>query len=189
MEKPQNHLDVARRTIYLVGEVDEALSARILPALELLDSTEGDIRIVINSEGGNEADGYAIYDAITMCKNVVVIDVYGQCLSIAAAIFQAGDVRRMAPNSSFMIHNGSIGVDPEMKQDEVKVLAEQIKRDTQKYYDILSAATQHPQEVIENWCNDETYFTAKEAKDAGFCDEIMKPLKSKNRPRRRRKKS
>lgn len=180
-------LNVTTRTVYLVGEVDEKMVARVIPALEYLDQTDGDIRLFIASEGGVENDGYAIYDAVTCCRNRVVAEVYGQCLSIAAAIFQGADVRRMSQYADFMIHNGSIGVDPEMKQDEVVGLAHQIERDSAKYYEILAQASGHPKEIISDWCREEKYFSAKEAHEAGFCDEIIKPLKKNKRRRRTRK--
>jgi ATP-dependent Clp protease protease subunit len=190
MVYPATVVDNARRTLYIVGEISDATTARVLPALFGLDQTDGDIRIVLSSEGGTELDGYAIYDAITMCRNKVVIDVFGQALSIAAAILQAGDLRRMAPNADFMIHNGVVGGDEEMKQDAILEMADQIKRDTQKYYDILSIASQQPQEVIADWCRGETYFSAREAVDAGFIDEVIEPLKFRGpKPRKRKKKS
>jgi ATP-dependent protease ClpP protease subunit len=178
------------RTLYITGDVDVAMSRKVIVALEALSREPGEIRIVIDSGGGDEESGYAIHDAICMCENPVIIEGYGAVQSIAAAIFQAGDVRRLAPNASFMIHNGTGPSEEEMKQDAIIDLAEQLKKDNQKYYDILSAATQQPQETIEEWCREEKFFTAEEAVQAGFADEVMTPLKSKMplKKRRRRKK-
>jgi len=176
-----------RRTVYISSEINAAVAGRVIPALEALDATDGEIRVVINSEGGSEPDGYAIYDAITMCRNRVVMEGLGSVWSIAAAIFQAGDLRRIAPNTSFMIHNGTTPAEEEMKQDAVVALAEQLKKDGQRYYDILSAASQQPLDTIESWCGDETYFNAEEAIQAGFADTLMEPLKIKNKPTRNKK--
>src|SRR5688572_7633766 len=82
-----------RRTIYIMGEVDPELARKVIIALEALDREPGEIRVFMNCEGGNEEDGYAIYDALNMCQNPVRMEGYGNICSIAAAIFQAGDVR------------------------------------------------------------------------------------------------
>jgi ATP-dependent protease ClpP protease subunit len=178
-----------RRVVYISGEVDSTLAHKTIMALEALDQVDGEIRIVLNSDGGNEQDGYAIYDAITMCRNRVDIDGYGNVMSIAAAIFQAGDERRLAPNASFMIHHGTTPAEEEMKQDAVIDLARQLEKDNQRYYDALSFGSSQPQEIIQDWCREEKYFTAEEAVQVGFADSIIEPLKTKvpKRKRRRRK--
>jgi ATP-dependent Clp protease protease subunit len=177
------------RTIYITGSVDGELAHRVIVALEELDHTDGDIRVVLNSEGGSEQDGYAIHDAVTMCRNRVVIDAYGSVMSIAAAIFMAGDHRRMSPNCDLMIHDGNLeGLDPTMPQQDVQALAEEVKKGAQRYYSILSHGSQQPEELIEQWCKDETTFNAQEALEAGFCDEIIKPLKTRIPKKKKRSK-
>jgi ATP-dependent Clp protease protease subunit len=176
------------RTLYVTGLVDVAMTAAVIPQLERLDAGEGPIRIVINSEGGDEQCGYAIYDAIRNCRNPVVIVGYGSVMSIAAAIFQAGDYRYLAPNTLFMIHNGNMGEDmgDNPSQDSVVAWADHLKKHNKRYYQILSGGSQQGMDVIEAWCTDETYFTAKEAANAGFADEILEPRKS-YAPMKRRK--
>ena len=178
-----------RRTIYITGEVDDEMAHKTIVALEALDKEDGDIRVFLNSGGGEEIDGYAIHDAITMCRNRVVVEGFGNIQSVAAAIFQAGDLRRIAPNATFMIHNGTVPGEEKMQQNQVVDLAEQIKRDNQKYYDILSNASQQPVDIIETWCREDRSFTAAEAVEAGFADEVIIPLKSKIPPTPRKKRS
>lgn len=180
---------MAARTLYITGSVDSELAHHAIVALEKLDRTDGEIRIVLNSDGGSERDGYAIYDAITMCRNRVIIDGYGSVQSIAAAIFQAADWRRMTPNAIFMIHNGDYNdLDPTMPQDAIKALAEEIKKASQRYYTILANGSQQDPEVIETWCKDETTFDSEEALNAGFCDEIVPPVKNRV-PTKKKKRS
>lgn len=170
-------VDLGRRVLYLGGEVDSNMAVRAVSALERLDSTDGDIRIVLNSEGGSEQDGYAIFDAITMCRNRVVIHGYGYVQSIAAAIFQAGDERMMSPNAVFMIHNGTIPGEDTMNQDHVVELAERIKKDNERYYRILHLGSSLPLDQIEEMCGEETFFTAEESVAHGFADGILTPNK------------
>ena len=185
-----NHLVTVRnRNIYISGHVDEGMAHAVIISLEELDVTDGTIRLVINSDGGDEACGYAMYDAITRCRNQVVADGYGSVKSIMAAVFQAADWRRLGATASFLIHNGQTTVTQEggvADQDHITALAEQLKKDSKAYYTILSKGSQQPLEVIKNFCDDETYFTAQEAVDVGLADEVIKPLK--NRCKRRKKK-
>src|SRR6185312_6609420 len=129
-------VDEKNRRLYVTGDVDDQMMHMMMVALRKLEETEGDITIVFSSEGGEEAPGYAIYDLLTMCKNMVIIEVYGKAWSIAAAIMQAADVRRMAPNATFMIHNGKIPVGEEAQQNLILNMADQIKRDNQRYHTI-----------------------------------------------------
>lgn len=179
-------LDEQKRRIHVMGEVDESMAHALMVSLDKLEETPGDITIILNSEGGEEASGYALYDAITMCKNMVIIEGYGEVSSIAAAIFQAGDVRRLSSNSIFMIHNGTIPVDPEAQQNAIIDLADKIKKDNRRYHTILSSRSKLSYEDVEEVCSKDAYYTAEEALTAGFCDEIilpekryLKPIKSK----------
>lgn len=161
------------RTLYLVGEVDADMAMATLVALDALDATAGEIRVVLNSLGGNEPDGYAIYDALVQCRNRVVIEAYGAVMSIAAVIFQAGDWRRIAANAQFMIHNGEASLEKDPGQNEVLAIAERIKLDNERYYSILADASGNPVEVVEEWCHQETYFFATETVGACFADEVI----------------
>lgn len=148
--------------------------------LEDLDATSGPIRVFLNSEGGEEPAGYALHDAIKMCRNHVTIEGYGSVWSIAAAVFQAGDRRLLAPNSLLMVHNGFTG-EKLKRQDEVLVEAERLRRHNTRYYKILSDASGQPVDRVKAWCRRETYFLAGEAVAAGFADEIIKPFKGAKR--------
>jgi len=170
-------LDEKNRRIYVAGDVDDSMMHMLTVALHKLEETEGNITIVLNSEGGEEASGYAIYDLLTMCKNMVIVEVYGKAWSIAAAIMQAADIRRMAPNATFMIHNGTIPVGEEAQQNLIVDLADQIKKDNHRYHTILANRSKLSYNAVEEACEKDCYYTAEEALTAGFCDEILVPQK------------
>lgn len=174
-------VDIGRRTIYIMGEVAFELAYRFIPAIKMLDETEGDIKVIINSVGGDEASGYAMFDAIMMTKNKVIAEGYGQVSSIASAIFQAADERLMAPGCELMIHNGSIGVEEEIKQDHIMELADSIRRGNKRYHTILSDNSHYTMEKIQELCKQDTYLTAKEAVEAGLADGILGYVKKKRR--------
>lgn len=173
----QAGVDSSRRRLYLMGEVDAIMAYRLIVALQKIDETDGDITIVINSGGGEESAGYAIYDAITMARNKVVIEAYGHVCSIAAAIFQAADLRKMAPNSQFMIHNGTMSTGEDVQQNIIVDLADQIKRNNIRYHSILANRSKLSYTEVEDACERDTFYSAEECVKNGFCDEILIPQK------------
>lgn len=184
----QVHLDDKKRRIFMAGEINESSTHAVMVALHKLEENDGDITLIMNSEGGEEPAGYALYDAISMCRNGVIIEGYGEISSISAAIFQAADVRRIAPNALFMIHNGTVPVGEETQQNIIVDLANQIKKDNQRYHSILAGRSKLTYAKIEEACEKDAYYTADEALSAGFCDEILMPLKKYMKPKKGKKK-
>lgn len=175
-DKFSHFVDVEARRIYLVDDIESESAGRFIIGLHHLDSSDGDITVIINSGGGVETDGYAIYDAIRLCRNKIVMVGYGTVSSIAAAIFQAGDVRLMTPSSEFMIHHGDIGAEERMKQDEVANLVERVERGKGKYFRVLTERSGQPPETIDDWCREERCFSPEEAIEVGFADAILRPV-------------
>lgn len=197
MESREHHLqeimatgvDLDNRRIYLTGEVTQGMAHRVMIALYHMDSTDGTITFLINSEGGDEIAGYAIYDAILMTRNRVVMDGIGSVFSIAAAIFQAGDYRRMSPNSEFMIHNGSIGAHDEMQQNAIIEMADQIVKNNERYHSILANSSRMTYSDVEDACDKDTFYSAAEAVKRGLCDEIIAAVKKKSTRKRKQKRA
>jgi len=111
------------RIIYLgsIGNVDfeddgdEAgitwnLARRFLKSLQILDSmSDKPIKVIMNSCGGSVTYGMAIYDAMEASRSFITIINMSQASSMTSIIYQAGDARITAPNSHYMIHDGSFG--------------------------------------------------------------------------------
>ncbi len=193
MDSPEKNLsevmatgvDLEARRLYLTGEVHGGMAHRFIIALGKLDEKDGPITVVVNSPGGEETAGYAIYDAILQSQNPILMEGYGCIFSIAAAIFQAGDTRRMSPNCDFMIHNGSISAGEDVQQNAIVEMADQIVKNNKRYHTILANASSLTYAEIEAACDKDTFYNAEEALKAGFTDEIMVP--SKKKPTRKRK--
>lgn len=170
--------DVRTRTIFLTGPINENTAHQVVSSLNTLEfiSPKAPIRIVLNSHGGMVDSGYAIYDAIRLCRCVVVIDVIGSAFSIAALILQAGDIRRMSENSEAMIHNGTLytGTEGIQSNDIPKINARNLS-ENQKYQKAIAKRSGQPFGKIKNWCDQETFFTAQESLKLNFIDSIIKP--------------
>lgn len=166
-------VDLKARRIFLVGEIDDDTAYKLITTLNVLDSSKGTIFITLSSPGGLEAQGYAIYDAIRLAKNKVVIEGLGHVQSIAAAIMQAADVRRIAPECRFMIHNGTITLHGDTHVDAIAAIAREVAFHSDRYHKILSTRSGQSVEKIRGMCEAETFLDAQETVKMGFADEVI----------------
>ena len=126
------------------------------------------INLRINSPGGSVFDGLAIYNFLRGQDVTVQID--GLAASISSIIALAGKTVRMAGNGFFMIHNpwgGAVG-----EADEMRQTADLLDKIRDSLVGTYAAKTGKDHETIKEWMNSETWFSAAEAKEAGFVDEV-----------------
>ena len=137
---------------------------------ELNKSDAEEIHIRINSPGGAVFDGTSIYNAIKRHKSKTVIHIDGLAASIASVIAMAGDEVRMSENAFFMIHEPwSVVIgDSQMMRDEADLL----DKVSGTILNTYTKKTGKTDDEIKSWMQAETWFTAQEAKDAGFIDLI-----------------
>jgi ATP-dependent protease ClpP protease subunit len=140
--------------------------------------------IHMKTRGGDWSEGMAIYDAIRSFPWPVTIINYTHARSMSSLIFQAGNKRVMMPNSYFMFHDGTFGMEGTVKQVRSAVkferTAEKIMLDiyakSMKQHGKLAQKTQI---YIRKWLRsrmdkeEDVYLTANEAIDYGFADEIF----------------
>lgn len=137
-----------------------------------LDSL-GDIQtlnIYINSNGGDVFAGQAIYSMLkrnTAQKNVYID---GLAASIASIIAMAGDKIIMPANAMMMIHNPwtmAMG-----NSHDFRKLADDMDKIRESMLSVYESKTGMKQEDIIPLLDSETWLTAQDAFDKGFCDEI-----------------
>ena len=96
------------RLLDLTGEIDEDRARDFIKGIRTLDYvSDKEIRVLINTPGGDVTQGLAIYDAIRECNSRVITHAVGPCWSMGAVILQAGDYRLMSQNATIMIHVGT----------------------------------------------------------------------------------
>ena len=126
------------------------------------------INLRINSPGGSVFDGLAIYNFLK--EQDVTVQVDGLAASIASIIAMAGKEVRIAGNGFLMIHNpwgGAMGDSEEMRQ--TADLLDKIRDSLAGTY---AKKTGKDAETIKRWMDEETWFSAEEAKANGFVDTI-----------------
>jgi len=111
-------LDIYNRVIYLhhLGGDDSInwrTSSRLIKNLDILENENSEMITIkiIASDGGDLADGLAMYSAIKNSPCYIYMVGYGMICSSATIIMQAADERVMMKESEFMFHHGSVWLD------------------------------------------------------------------------------
>ena len=97
-------LDIDGRIIYIFGDIDESTAECVIKSLQFLSNTDGDIKLMINSQGGSVSDMFAIYDAMCACDNQIITVGIGEICSAAGLLLVAGDKTLVSKNAMFMAH-------------------------------------------------------------------------------------
>lgn len=136
----------------------------------LADAGPGPVKVRINSPGGDVFDGLAIFNALKQRGGVEIV-VDGLAASAASYVAMAGETVTMAEQSMLMIHNSwtlAVG----NRHDFTKTAGTMEKIDAQMA-EIYAARTGKDGAEIAAMLDAETWLTAAEAKDAGFCDAVL----------------
>jgi ATP-dependent protease ClpP protease subunit len=145
-------------------------------AKELADLDVKQLDVRINSGGGYVFDGIAIYNAIARHPAHTTMHIEGIAASIASVIPMAGDEIKIYEGTRMMIHKPwsfAIG-DADAMRKEGDIL-DALQSDI---LDLYEARTGKERKDLTKWMDAETWFSAKEAVDKGFADEMV-PAKKK----------
>lgn len=141
---------------------------------EIKEISTENVLLRINSPGGSVIDGLAIHDAIKRMPQKVTAQIEGLAASIATIIALGADEISMSQNSLFMIHNvwgGETGGAKDMRK-----AADLMEKMGDRLVNIYVSKTGKDESEIRNWMDEETWFTADEALEAGFINYIEKPI-------------
>ena len=163
------------RIIFLGTQVDDVNANLICAQLLLLaaEDPEKDVSLYINSPGGSVTAGLAIYDTMQF----VPCDVSTVCMGLAASMGQfllcAGErgKRFALPHSRILMHQPS--GQAQGQAADIAIQAEQIIYLKRMMAERIALHTGQPVERIEADSDRDRWFTADEAKDYGFIDEVI----------------
>jgi ATP-dependent Clp protease protease subunit len=171
-----NHRLLRERIVILGTQVDQTSANRICAELLLLEAEDKDkdISLYINSPGGSVTDGLAIYDTM----QYVSCDIRTICVGMAASMGQfllcAGTPgKRFAlPHSRILMHQPSAG-GMQGQASDIAIQAEQIVYLKKMLAERIAFHTGQPLQRIEDDSDRDRWFTASEARDYGFIDEVI----------------
>lgn len=131
------------------------------------------LNVRINSGGGE------VYAAVAMRSMIinagfdsVRIMIEGLCASAATLFATVPNAHVViAEGSEFMIHNPMTITWG--NAEEIMKTVDHLHKMEDQFHQMYSAKTGESEERIKDWMDAETWFTAKEACDYGFCDELL----------------
>ncbi|KVO34170.1 head maturation protease, ClpP-related [Burkholderia ubonensis] len=142
--------------------------------LDEVAATATSIVVAINSMGGDVFDAFTIYNALRRHAGKVTGRVDGVAASAASLILMACDTIVMPSNAMLMIHNPHTVAAGEA--EDFRRLADLLDSTGAN---ILAAYVQRSglsDDDVRAMMNAETWLTASQAKEQGFCDSIEEPI-------------
>ena len=139
-----------------------------------LDETNAKtINVHINSLGGDTFTGVAIYNLLKEKSKTSKIVTYVDAIAASAAsiIAMAGDEIVMPSNTLMMIHNcWTLGIG---NANELRKVASDMDKIMDAVIQCYLSKVKITEEELRNLLDEETYLTAQEALEKGFCDRII----------------
>lgn len=162
----------AGNVLYLYDVIDPwfgVTAADVAAAMETFGGADFELRI--NSPGGDVFEGRAIQTRLKKHPGNVHVMIDGLAASAATTVALGGNTRTMAAGTFFMVHNAwTLGFGNRNDLRKVADLLEQIDDAIGEDY---AAATGKERDQIIQWMDDETWFSAAEAKAQGFIDDVF----------------
>jgi ATP-dependent Clp protease, protease subunit len=164
-----------QRILVLGQEVDDAIANRLCAELLLLSAEDPhrDISLYINSPGGSVSAGLAIYDTMRLIPNDVSTLAMGIAASMGQFLLSAGTPgkRYALPHSRILMHQGSAGIGG--TAIDIEIQAENLEHVKSVILGLISEHTGQPREQIERDSLRDRWFTAEEAREYGFVDQVL----------------
>ncbi len=176
-----------KRQIPLQGEINRECFEMVNHSLMYLNAkdTNTEIKLLINSNGGNTGYGLVVYDAVVSSSAPVTGIVIGPAHSMAAVVLQGCTKRVATPNSNICIHNINTPVEVPLYLDEttssageldVDKVRESLSRDTKSMQSICRIISERSNlsifDIIK-MSNSGEIISAKDAKSYGLIDKVI----------------
>jgi len=162
--------------IFIGTPIDDNVANLVVAQLLFLqsESAKKDIQIYINSPGGSVSAGMAIYDTMRHVKPDISTICVGLAASMAAILLAGGKSgKRFAlPHARIMIHQPSSGY--EGTASDIEISARETLRIKAELIEIFARDTGKTNKAIERDMDRDKWLPAKEAKDYGLIDDIIK---------------
>lgn len=164
------------RIIFVTGVIDVEMANIVVAQLLFLEKENPDepIQMFINTPGGVITAGMAILDTMNYIKCDISTIAVGLAASMGSILLANGKKgqRFALPNSKIHIHQPLGGV--EGQASDIAIEAEEILKNRSVLYEFLAEKTGKNIKDIEKDADRDKYFTAKEAKEYGLIDKVIR---------------
>ena len=171
------------RIIFIGPVIDDYTSSLVIAQILFLmsENKNQDINIYLNTPGGSVTSGLAIYDTMQFVPCDIATYCIGQAASMGAILLCAGTKgkRHALPNSRIMIHQPWGGT--QGTASDIKIQAEEIRRNKQILIDILARHTEKPVEQIEDDSDRDFFLSPTQAQEYGLVDEVIEALRGEKK--------
>jgi ATP-dependent Clp protease, protease subunit len=163
------------RIVFRGTQVDEQSANVVVAQLLFLEAedADADIRLYVNSPGGDSYAGLAIYDAMQYVKPDVQTYCIGMAMSMGALILAAGAAgkRYVLPNSKVMIHQGSGGF--RGTPADIQIAAKEILAMTHRYAEIIARHSGQDVEQVMRDIDRDRFMEPEDAVAYGLADHVL----------------
>ena len=171
------------RIVLVNGPIEESMASIIVAQLLFLASedTSRDIRMYINSPGGEVTAGLAIYDTMRHIQSSVSTTVFGMAASFGTILLMAGDKgkRYALPHARIHLHQPLIqGGGIKGQVTDIEIQARELIHTRETINSIIVQHTGQPLERIQRDTDRDFFMSAEEACNYGIVDEVL-PLAEK----------
>jgi ATP-dependent Clp protease protease subunit len=165
----------------LGAQIDDVSADDVMAQLLVLESQDPDrdITMYINSPGGSFTAMTAIYDTMQYIKPQIQTVCLGQAASAAAVLLAGGAPgKRLAlPNARVLIHQPASGGDRGQASD-IEIQAREIQRMREWLELTLSKHSNRTSDQLKTDIDRDKIFTAQEALEYGFIDQVLTSRKN-----------
>ena len=163
------------RIIMITDVITKKLAQTTIGQLLILEQEdpEKEIKVFINSPGGDADAGFAIYDMMKFIKPKIKNICAGVAASAAVIILLGADKesRVSLPNSRILIHQPSTGVHG--TASDIQIEASEILKCREKINRMISDETNREFEKVENDTKRNYWMSAEEAVEYGLISKII----------------
>lgn len=165
------------RIIFLGTAIDSNVANTIVAQLLFLDAQNPnqEIRLYINSPGGEVYSGLAIYDTMQFVKSPVSTICVGMAASFGALLLAAGapGKRYALPHAKIMIHQPWVSGGLGGQVSDLQIRIEELTRNKRALNEVLARHTGQPVSKIEQDTDRDNFMDAQTAKAYGLVDEVV----------------
>lgn len=165
------------RIIFLGTAIDSQVANTIVAQLLFLDAQNPnqEIRLYINSPGGEVYSGLAIYDTMQFVKAPVSTICVGMAASFGAVLLAAGapGKRYALPHAKIMIHQPWVSGGMGGQVSDLQIRIEELTRNKRQLNEVLARHTKQPVEKIERDTDRDYFMEAEAAKAYGLVDHVV----------------
>lgn len=185
----QHGLNIHTREIFLSpiheDEIDVWMASNFIRNLQILErENKNPILIHVCTRGGEIEWGLTIYDSILCSECYITTISYGLASSMSGIVIQAADLRILAPNTHFFIHDSQINSEGNLST--VKSDIHHWNMENDKGYDIYTRRCVNGNYFKERNCNKSKikaylkrkgaagfYLSPEEAVEMGLADAVL----------------